>query len=767
MVRNVRLDGEQGEVRSVLREAYSGKAILLTGGTGFLGMALVEKILRSLPDLARLYLLVRPSREKNAEERFEKDVLGSAAFRGLREKLGDGFEEYASGKVRIFEGDVHAPSLGLGEDDLSELSREVDIVIHSAASVVFDAPLDAAVDSNVRGTLGLLNLARGWEKKPLFMHISTAYAAGTRKGLVPEEAPGNTSPNGTLLDPREEVSTLDGVVAEVERASRERGLLRRFETEARRELGMVGEEEEVAERVDTLRRSWMRERLVERGTERAQELGWNDVYTFTKSLAERMVLRERGETPLVILRPAIIESSHREPYPGWIQGSRMADPIIMAFAKGILREFPGDPESLVDIVPVDHVVNAILAAGILRPEEPEVFQVASGERNPIRYRDFYDFVRGYFVEHPLRDSGGRPTPVPEWSFPGRKRVETGLKVELAGLKVAGKLAAWMPEGHMASDARQRIARAEKRARMSLYFSRIYGAYGSMESTFSARRTFGLYEGLPEEDREEFPFDITELEWRKWLQETHLPALTTRPNRKKRKKKVDEKPGEVAAIFDVDGTLVGSNVVSYYAWLRMQELPRAARPLWLAAFLTKIPYYWGLDKISRAHFNRAFYKNYAGWKPSRARHLGHESFAGFTLDRIYPDALARLRGHKEAGHRVVLLSGALDFLLEPMKDMVDDVLCATLVQENGVYTGELSGPPVAGDARARMLASFARRRNLDLSRSYAYADSISDLPMMEAVGNPVAVNPDRRLESEAKERGWEIRAWGKNGATKKV
>ena len=511
----------------------------------------------------------------------------------------------------------------------------------------------------------------------------------------------------------------------------------------------------------------MRDRLVKLGTERAQELGWNDVYTFTKSLAERMVVLERGDAPLIILRPAIIESSQKEPYPGWIQGTRMADPIIMAFAKGILREFPGDPNSYIDLVPVDHVVNAILAAGVRRPDQPEVFQVASGERNTLRYRDFYDIVREYFRKNPLRDSGGRPAPLPEWSFPGRRRVENGLKLELAGLKIAGVITARMPDGHMASDARQRIARAEKRARMSLYYSRIYGAYANMTATFSTARTAELYKELSPEDREEFFFDITQLDWKRWLHEAHLPALTTRPGRKKRKR-VEEKPGQVAAIFDVDGTLVGSNVVSYYAWLRMQELSPLMRPLWLVAFVTKIPYYWALDKVSRTHFNRAFYKNYRGWKPARARQLGHESFAGFTLDRIYPGALERLREHKEAGHRVVLLSGALDFLLEPFKDLADDVLSASLEEENGVYTGELTGAPVAGDARARMLASFARRRKLDLSRSYAYADSISDLPMMEAVGNPVAVNPDRRLEAAAEERGWKVRHWGKNGvAPKKI
>jgi alcohol-forming fatty acyl-CoA reductase len=750
----------------VLAEAYRDKTILLTGGTGFLGTALVEKILRSLPDLGRLYLVVRPSKDKGAEERFRKDMLGSAAFRRLREELGTGFDRRVAEKVRILEGDVHAPSLGLGEDDLTELSENVDVVVHSAASVVFDAPLDAAVDSNVRGTVGLLKLARGWSKRPLFMHISTAYVAGNIRGTAPEEPPGETTPNGTVLDAREEILGLEAVVSEVDKASQEKGLLRRFETEARNELGMVGEEDEVAARVDQLRRAWMRERLVERGTERARELGWNDVYTFTKSLAERTVVAEREESPLVILRPAIIESSFREPYPGWIQGSRMADPIIMAYAKGLLREFPGDPETLVDIVPVDHVVNAILAAGTHRPETPEVFHVASGQRNPLRYRDLYDHVRDYFVENPLRDSGGRPVQVPEWSFPGRRKVELALRGQLAALKVGGQVAARLPDGHMVSDARQRMARAEKRARMSLYYSRIYGAYANMYAVFSTDRTKALYEGLEPDDRETFPFDITEVRWREWLHGTHLPALTTRPNRKRRRT-VEEKPGEVAAIFDVDGTLVGSNVVSYYAWLRMQELPAPLRPLWLAAFLTKIPYYWGLDKVSRAHFNRVFYKNYAGWKPERAKHLGRESFAGFTLDRIFPDALDRLREHKALGHRVVLLSGALDFLLEPMKDLADDVLCSTLAQENGTFTGELSGSPVAGDARARMLASFARKRNVDLSRSYAYADAISDLPMLEAVGHPVAVNPDRRLRAAAEGRGWDVRDWGKDRVAKKI
>jgi NAD(P)-dependent dehydrogenase (short-subunit alcohol dehydrogenase family) len=145
-------------VTRVLGEAYRGKAVLITGGTGFLGTALVEKMLRSLPSLRRLYLLVRPSRDKGARERFETDVLGSPAFSRLREELGAAFDEWVREKVRVLEGDVHSDSLGLGSENLAELSQEVDAVVHSAASVVFDAPLEAALHAR-------LDLVRGGDER--------------------------------------------------------------------------------------------------------------------------------------------------------------------------------------------------------------------------------------------------------------------------------------------------------------------------------------------------------------------------------------------------------------------------------------------------------------------------------------------------------------------------------------------------------------------------------------------------------------------------
>ena len=111
------------------------------------------------------------------------------------------------------------------------------------------------------------------------------------------------------------------------------------------------------------RKSWVDKRLIEYGRMRARTLGWPDVYTFTKALGERAVedlAHERGLS-LSIVRPSIIESALEHPSKGWIDGFKMADPIIRAYGMGQIPEFPGIPEGIVDLIPVDYVVNAILA----------------------------------------------------------------------------------------------------------------------------------------------------------------------------------------------------------------------------------------------------------------------------------------------------------------------------------------------------------------------------------------------------------------------
>src|SRR5205807_4170159 len=145
----------------------------------------------------------------------------------------------------------------------------------------------------------------------------------------------------------------------------------------------------LAQRTERLRADWVRDRLVERGRARAQSLGWPDAYAYTKALGEQALLETRGDIPVTIVRPSIIESALREPKPGWIRGFRMAEPVIISYARGLLKEFPGVPEGIVDVIPVDLVVGAVCAVAARGPATSgtvDVTQVASGSANPLRYR---------------------------------------------------------------------------------------------------------------------------------------------------------------------------------------------------------------------------------------------------------------------------------------------------------------------------------------------------------------------------------------------
>ena len=156
------------------------------------------------------------------------------------------------------------------------------------------------------------------------------------------------------------------------------------------------------------------------GQARAQSLGWPDAYPYTKALGERALVSEYGRlVPMTIIRPSIIESALAEPRPGWIRGFRMAEPIIVSYARGLLREFPGVPEGVTDVIPVDLVVAAILVVAgetLVAPAEeyqgPSVYHVASGVRNPFRYGRLVELVQGWFTRAPplrLRRTADRGT----------------------------------------------------------------------------------------------------------------------------------------------------------------------------------------------------------------------------------------------------------------------------------------------------------------------------------------------------------------------
>ena len=768
-----------------VRDALSGQQLFITGATGFLGTALVERILRCVPD-SRVVLLIRPGRRATPMQRATKEILKNDCFDRLRAEYGQRFDAEMASRVKAVAGDVGTDGLGLDDDGIQLLS-ECAIVIHSAAAVSFDSPLDAAVEVNLLGPSRVAAAveaasARAGEQGrngPLhFIPVSTAYVAGTHQGEAREE----------LLDDNRFTIDVDWR-AEVVAARRQRGdsdaesrqpaQLAAFTKAARGELGGAGLHL-LAERAEHLREDWVKKQMVKVGQARAQSLGWPDAYPYTKALGERALVSQFGDSvPMTIVRPSIIESALAEPRPGWIRGFRMAEPIIVSYARGMLREFPGVPEGVTDVIPVDLVVAAIIAvageAMLLEPGEyagPSVYHVASGVRNPFRYGRLVELVQAWFTEHPLYDADGQPIVVPAWSFPGRGRVQRQLSraskaMDLAekvvgSLPIRGKQASWMAaleEQHLLADR-------------ALGYVELYGAYTETEARYRVDRLMALWERMDADDRQTFCLDPAAVDWESYVRDIHLPSIveharvrttpgkSTKPNRAERARKNILSPDRHLAAFDLENTLIASNVVDSYAWLASRHLPPAERAAFLADLMREAPALLVLDRRDRGDFLRSFYRRYEGAPVDRLRDDGWELFYDLLLTKSFPAGIARVRQHRALGHRTILITGALDLVVEPLRPLFDDIVCAKLGESDGKFTGRLDELPPIGEARALVLADYAEAEGLKLEESMAYADSASDLPMLEAVGFPVAVNPEAKLAAIARRRGWHVEHWHK-------
>ena len=218
--------------------------------------------------------------------------------------------------------------------------------------------------------------------------------------------------------------------------------------------------------------------------------------------------------------------------------------------------------------------------------------------------------------------------------------------------------------------------------------------------------------------------------------------------------------KTAAFFDVDGTIVSTTIVHYYVQFRSHLLPTFLRPFWLAWFALKVAYYFFLDKVSRTRFNRVFYRNYRGLEAEHIKQLAGEQFETYVRPKLFPAALDCIREHQSRGDLIVLVTGSLDFIIQPLADYVqaDAALTVQLEETHGKFTGELTTLPLSEEEKVRAIQTVVERYNVDLAASYAYGDSRADLPMLQCVGNPIVVNPSKGLRQVAIESGWEISEW---------
>jgi HAD superfamily hydrolase (TIGR01490 family) len=450
--------------------------------------------------------------------------------------------------------------------------------------------------------------------------------------------------------------------------------------------------------------------------------------------------------------------------------------VIISYARGLLRQFPGVPEGTIDVIPVDLVAAAIVAVAARGPvsdEKPDVTQVASGSTNPLKYDRLVDLVSSWFVLHPLYDSAGQPIVAAEWGFPGRGKVEGQLLRAKRALERAERVLSMLPLRGKQAELSARIEEKREQAERALTYVELYGAYAECEAIYGVDRLLALWDATPTDDRERFCFDPRVVDWMSYVQDVHLPSVVeharvrttgggrTGASRETRLRGQVLSPERHMAAFDLENTLIASNVVASYAWLATRRLPRDQRLRFAVRTLAEAPGLLALDRRDRGDFLRHFYRRYEDAPVAQIRTDSAELFSDLILAKSFPAAIRRVREHRALGHRTVLITGALDFVIDPLRPLFDDIVCAALsVRPDGTYSGELTEVPPTGEARAQAMFDFAAAEGLDLAESVAYADSASDLPMLEAVGFPVAVNPETRLAAIARKRGWLVEHFDK-------
>lgn len=237
-------------------------------------------------------------------------------------------------------------------------------------------------------------------------------------------------------------------------------------------------------------------------------------------MGEMVVEDIKGEMPVIIIRPSIIESTLKEPFPGWIEGNRMIDPVLLFYGKGKLPSFYADPNIALDVIPVDIVVNSTLAAiakhgrDESKPEDrnssdDHVYQITSSVANPLICRDLFDMAYQHFSLNPCFDPNENPIHISAFKF------FASLEDFLSDIKNTN--------GNEKISPRKELIR-KKSVEHFKQFAELYQPYSFFDGRFDNNKVEKLMKCMSEKERKEFGFDVSAIDWKDYILSVHVPGI---------------------------------------------------------------------------------------------------------------------------------------------------------------------------------------------------------------------------------------------------
>ena len=543
-----------------LAEAFRGREIMVTGVTGFLGKVALTMLLDRYPEVGKVHVLVRPRAGGTAGERFFNKVVPSPPFDPLRNKYGSGLDAFLRSKCFPLAGDVTDPLLGLSDEQLSGMEGRLACVINSAGLVTFNPSLELAVSVNTGGARNAAELCK--RTGATLVHVSTCFVAGTRRGPVFEDEPvvgsfpkghvegaggagtGGRETDGELpgatFSAETELKDVDALVARLRAQADDHALAAQFRAAAVRRLEEEGRDpdDEKALRLASgrERKLWLSGQLIQAGMDRAKAWGWPNTYTYSKAMGEQAIAASGCKYALV--RPAIVESALRFPFPGWNEGFTTSAPLAFMGLKGH-RAYPAGHKLILDLIPVDLVTAGMIgiAGAACLGKNKRVYQLASGDVNPFYIRRAVELValykRRYFKGHggslqAWMDAWLEPYPVSgafyrATSAPLFRSLAQGARKLIAG---SGNQAWGAPKtSALLKRADQALAGIDRQLQQLDMTWELFMPFVAGERfIFQCNHTRALWAQLSEADRAKIPWDPEAIDWRLYWLDVHMAGL---------------------------------------------------------------------------------------------------------------------------------------------------------------------------------------------------------------------------------------------------